>query len=148
MAVPASLTDGSEQPAGKRFNVYRNNVIVSLKEALSESFPVVTKLSPPLTIRSNKNDLSFLQVVHRNRTTVRECQKHDSLCPFAIWLRLKLDDDSGIDNKKVIKARADKQQRQYYKNAYNDSHRERDHGVLQPNAFVRGDFVVDLLLCY
>ena len=47
MAVPASLTDGSEQPAGKRFNVYRNNVIVSLKEALSESFPVVTKLIGP-----------------------------------------------------------------------------------------------------
>ena len=50
MAVPASLTDGSEQPAGKRFNVYRNNVIVSLKEALSESFPVVTKLIGPQNV--------------------------------------------------------------------------------------------------
>lgn len=47
MAIPASLTDGAEQPAGKRFNVYRNNVIVSLKDALSESFPVISKLIGP-----------------------------------------------------------------------------------------------------
>ena len=44
LAVPDSLKDGENQPAGKRFNVYRNNVIVSLKEALSESFPVIDKL--------------------------------------------------------------------------------------------------------
>ena len=43
-AVPPSLKDGENRPAGKRFDVYRNNVIVSLKEALSESFPVVEKL--------------------------------------------------------------------------------------------------------
>ena len=43
-AIPESLTDGQNQPAGKRFNVYRNNVIVSLKDALSESFPVIAKL--------------------------------------------------------------------------------------------------------
>lgn len=43
-AVPESLTDGENQPAGKRFNVYRNNVIVSLKEALTDSFPVIEKL--------------------------------------------------------------------------------------------------------
>ncbi len=42
--VPQSLTDGKDQPAGKRFNVYRNNVIVSLKEALSDSFPVIERL--------------------------------------------------------------------------------------------------------
>lgn len=44
IAIPASLTDGLQQPAGKRFNVYRNNVIVSLKDALSDSFPVIAKL--------------------------------------------------------------------------------------------------------
>ena len=43
MAVPQSLTDGDNQPAGKRFNVYRNNVVVSLKDALAESFPVIEK---------------------------------------------------------------------------------------------------------
>ena len=41
LAVPDSLRDGENQPAGKRFNVYRNNVIVSLKQALSQSFPVI-----------------------------------------------------------------------------------------------------------
>ncbi len=44
IAVPASLTDGQSRPAGKRFDVYRNNVVMSLKEALSESFPVIEKL--------------------------------------------------------------------------------------------------------
>ena len=47
LAIPASLTDGLEQPAGRRFNVYRNKVIVSLKDALSESFPVISKLIGP-----------------------------------------------------------------------------------------------------
>ncbi len=26
MAIPVSLTDGVEQPAGKRFNIYRNKI--------------------------------------------------------------------------------------------------------------------------
>ena len=47
MAIPVSLTDGVEQPTGKRFNIYCNNVIVSLKDALSESFPVISKLIGP-----------------------------------------------------------------------------------------------------
>ena len=44
LAVPESLLDGEARPAGKRFDVYRNNVVMSLKEALSESFPVIEKL--------------------------------------------------------------------------------------------------------
>ena len=44
MSVPIGLRDGQDRPAGKRFDVYRNNVIVSLKEALTESFPVIAKL--------------------------------------------------------------------------------------------------------
>lgn len=43
-AVPANLIDGLDRSAGKRFDVYRNNVVMSLKEALSESFPVIAKL--------------------------------------------------------------------------------------------------------
>lgn len=42
--VPTDLTDGNERPAGKRFDVYRNNVVLSLKDALAESFPVIAKL--------------------------------------------------------------------------------------------------------
>ena len=38
LAVPDSLKDGENQPAGKRFNVYRNNVIVSLKQAFPRAF--------------------------------------------------------------------------------------------------------------
>lgn len=44
IAVPRGLLDGLDRPAGKRFDVYRNNVVMSLKEALSQSFPVIEKL--------------------------------------------------------------------------------------------------------
>lgn len=43
-AVPAGLLDGLDQPAGRRFSVYRNNVAVSLTEALETGFPVIAKL--------------------------------------------------------------------------------------------------------
>ena len=43
-AVPEGLTDPAGRPAGKRFDVYRNNVIVSLSNALAEAFPVIARL--------------------------------------------------------------------------------------------------------
>jgi len=42
--VPAGLTDGRGRPAGRRFSVYRNNVAVSLTEALEVSFPAIVQL--------------------------------------------------------------------------------------------------------
>jgi hypothetical protein len=40
-AVPEGLTDPAGRPAGKRFDVYRNNVIVSLIKGLEAAFPAL-----------------------------------------------------------------------------------------------------------
>ena len=42
--TPEGLSDAKGNPAGRRFSVYRNNVAVSLKEALKTRFRVISKL--------------------------------------------------------------------------------------------------------
>jgi hypothetical protein len=43
-AAPEGLTDARGRPAGRRFDVYRNNVALSLIEALELGFPAVARL--------------------------------------------------------------------------------------------------------
>lgn len=42
--VPKGLNNGQGAPAGRRFSVYRNNVAVSLTDALRTGFPTIVKL--------------------------------------------------------------------------------------------------------
>ena len=43
-SLPDGLVDPQGRPAPKRFDVYRNNVVVSLSDALETAFPVIHKL--------------------------------------------------------------------------------------------------------
>ncbi|MCK0149145.1 DNA-binding domain-containing protein [Marivita sp. S6314] len=44
VAIPEGLSDGQNRPAGRRYGVYRNNVTVSLRDALAEGFPSIVSL--------------------------------------------------------------------------------------------------------
>ncbi len=49
---PEGLRGPDDAPAGARFAIYRNNVIVALSEALSASFPTIAKLLGPTNFKA------------------------------------------------------------------------------------------------
>ena len=42
--APRGLQDSAGNPAGSRYDVYRNNVVTSLQDALARNFPILVKL--------------------------------------------------------------------------------------------------------
>ena len=44
VSVPDFMTKSTDNPSIKRFNVYRNNIMVSLTEAIVDTYPVVSQL--------------------------------------------------------------------------------------------------------
>jgi len=54
--IPKGLVDDQGAPAGRRFNVYRNNVTTSLMDALEEGFPVIRKLLDDVNFRNLARD--------------------------------------------------------------------------------------------
>lgn len=44
LPTPDDLIDPKGRPAGKRFDVYRNNVVLSLSDALADAYPIIQKL--------------------------------------------------------------------------------------------------------
>ncbi|MEM6587140.1 MAG: DNA-binding domain-containing protein [Pseudomonadota bacterium] len=57
-ARPEGMVDGQGRPAGRRFDVYRNNVILSLIEALEAAFPVIVKLLGPKNFKILAGDFA------------------------------------------------------------------------------------------
>lgn len=54
--IPEGLLDNAGAPAGRRFNVYRNNVTTSLMDALQDGFPVIRKLLGEANFRNLARD--------------------------------------------------------------------------------------------
>lgn len=57
--IPEGLLGTGNQPAGRRFNVYRNNVATSLMDALASGFPVIAKLLGEANFKNLARDFQW-----------------------------------------------------------------------------------------
>lgn len=57
--IPEGLLGTGQDPAGRRFNVYRNNVATSLMDALASGFPVIAKLLGEENFRNLARDFQW-----------------------------------------------------------------------------------------
>lgn len=86
--IPAGLNGTGGTPAGRRFNVYRNNVATSLMDALASGFPVIAKLLGEANFKNLARDFQWQNppssplMIHYGEGFAEYLQDHPALSKY------------------------------------------------------------------